>query len=1018
MAVPLKLRVMVSRKCDSRIFTLTTGDTDGDGTEEIVAGFENANICIFKYEKGELKEIWKKKLLMYIDQIIIEDVDKDHFNEILVISGPSLIIYKFSESDYNKVWDFKASAHITSLAVGDVNNDRKTELVLGTDDGDLIVFAQGEEPYEFKPVWKKKFEGEVLVSLADLDGNKLNELVVCNNNAIRVFRVVDKYPKKESWSETFRPYIKRIHLFDVNSDNKAEMFLGFENGDLRVFSHKDGDYFSEDKKYAFHDIISTISSGKFRNKNVVIAGSYDRTIRAFQDVELFKIEVDNKIYAASLADIDHDGITEIVLAVNNILFIFKEDILLTFEMVYPNSILADEELVINFYIKNNSEHPIVNLDFSQLEWTPKVLSLKESLKPGIPLLEGNSAREVTLRFNPSLVEKVTPIIFNSFKIQFQMNNQLQSQIISEIRINLLPSFNYLAQYILAFCKNLKGTRIPLKTLEKYIAKELGPLGSIERIISRLLDENLLKGTLTDNALYIQDVKPLPATPSVSPPSEQKIMSPELLTSAVKKAVLLKKRTSLSELAVQFNKDAKTIEDVLQKLKTNFEITGILIPNEEFYYLTPDEVNLIIDIINKAPSFITLPELVERFELSEKELKMLLNDLIALGKIYGQIISKDGVNRFITVEALSKTLSKILTDQGKFDILAYSKQANIASEVIREAIRILLDFNLTGYYTFDGKTFFSEAQLGKELIALLQHAETTSVGLASLAKQFQISKDIITQILTNLINKNLINGYISENTLFLKSYEEEKLRDLFEKYNDALNLIHILVIHRESGVAIFSGSYTLEKIDSSLVSGFLHAITAFGSELTGMEGTLRLLEYRGFRISVQEGESIRAALILKDDPSHRLLEILKHFVRFFDTKYKPALQNFRGSVDVFSDANMLVDDFFEISLSFPHEIQEKEVFKNRDRLSANELAVINMARSLGRQFLLRNLLEKVSKDLLISQLEAFSMIYNLKEKKIFNVMTEERKYCSNCGSLIPKSAITCPYCLKSTEETKS
>jgi hypothetical protein len=1016
MAVPLKLRVLVSRKCESRIFTLATGDTDGDGIDEIVVGLENANLCIFKYEKSELKE-WKKRLLMYIDQIVIEDVDKDHFNEILVVSGSSLMIYKFSEPDYNKVWDFKASAHITSLAVGDVNNDRKTELVLGTDDGDLIVFAQGEEPYEFKPVWKKKFEGEVLVSLADLDANKLNELVVCNNNAIHVFRIVDKYPKKESWSETFRPYIKRIHLFDVNSDDKAEMFLGFENGDLCVFSHKDGDYFSEDKKYAFHDIVSTISSGQFRNKKVVIAGSYDKTIRAFQDVELFKIEVENKIYAAALADIDHDGITEIVLAVNNTLFIFKEDILLTFEMDYPSSIMADEELVIRYYIKNNSEFPIVSLDFSNLEWIPKVLSLKESLKPGIPLIEGNSAREVILRFKPSVVEKVIPVIFKSFKIQFQLNNQLQSQLISEMRINLLPPFNTIAQHIIAFCKNLKGTKVPLKSLEKIISKELGPVGSIERIISRLLDENILKGTLTDNALYIQDVRPLPTTPSGPLPPEQKSISPELLSIAVKKAILLKKRTSLSELAVQFNKDTKTIEEIIQKLKTNFEVTGILIPNEEFYYLTLDEVNLIIDVITKASGFITLPELVERFELSEKELKVLLNDLVALGKVYGQLISKDNVNRFITAEALSKMLSKVLADQGKIDILPYSKQTNIASELIREAVRILLDSHFPGYYTFDGKIFYSEAQLAKELISLLQNAETTSIGLASLAKQFQISRDIITQTLTNLINRNVINGYISENTLYLKSYEEEKLRDLFEKYNDALNLIHILVIHRDSGVAIFSGSYTLEKIDSSLVSGFLHAITAFGSELSGMEGSLRLLEYRGFRISVQEGESIRAALILKEDPSRRLLEILKHFVRFFDTKYKSALQNFKGAVDIFSDANTLVDDFFEISLSFLHEIQEKEVFKNRERLSANELAVINMARSLGRQFLLSNLLEKVSKELLISQLEAFSMIYNLREKKIFNIITEERKYCPNCGSLIPKLALTCPHCLKPTEETK-
>jgi len=1019
MAVPLRLRVFLSQKFESKVFTLASGDTDGDGTEEIVVGLENGDLRVFKYEKGELKETWKTKLLRWIDQIYIADIDEDHFNEILVASGPILEIYKFSEPNYKQVWNFHANTPITSIAVGDVNNDRHTELLIGSNDGNLIVFGQGDEPYQLKQVWKKKFEGDILISLADLDANKLNELVVTNNNTIRVFRVVDKYPKKESWSETFKPYIKRLHLFDINADNKAEIFLGLEDGNLSIFSHKDGDYFSEDKKdkkFTFNDIISAIASGKIQNKSVVVAGSYDKTLRAFQDAELFKIEVDDKIYAVSLADIDHDGNTELILAVGNGLFIFKEDILLTFEIDYPNSLYADEELIITYYIKNNSEKPIYKLNFTKIEWTPKILTLKGALKPEISLIEKGSASEIALHFKPSIVERVTSIVFNPIKIQFEMNKQPQSQTLSEIRINLLPPFNYLAQHILTFFGNLKGTKVPLKTLGKFVPKELGPLESdIERIISRLLDENLLKGTLTNNILYIQDVK-LPTEITYEPPSpEQEMISPELLIGAVKKAVKMKKRTLFSELAVQFNTDQKELEKTLQKLKTNFEITGILIPNEEFYFLTPIEIDSIVDMIKKTPN-ISFPDLVERFELSEKELQYLLNDLITLGKLYGQIISKGGVNKFITVEALSKTVSKELTDKGKIDLTNYSKQTAISSELIREALRILLDSNFLGYYTFDGKLFVAEAQLEKELITAVQSSETTSVGLTSLAKRFQISKDTIALILNNLINKNLINGYISENTLYLKSYEEEKLRDLFEKYIDALNLIHILVIHRESGVAIFSASYTPEKIDSSLVSGFLHAITSFGSELTGMEGTLQLLEYKGFRITVQEGEFIRAALILKEDPSNRLQEILKHFVRFFDTKYRTSLQDFRGSVDNFSDANTLIDDFFEVSLSFSHEIQEKEVFKNRERLSANEFAVINMARSLGRQFLLRTLFEKISKELLISQLEAFSIIYNLKEKKIFNVITEERKYCPHCSSIILKSALVCPYCLKNIEET--
>lgn len=1017
---PLRLNLISSTKFEKALYSIATGDFDGDGKIEIATGDGDANLRIYKFERGRMIPIWHTKFAVWIDHIIVGDINHDYFDELLVVSGRKLVIFKYSEPNYEKIWEYDADAPITSVFVGDSNNNRQNELIIGSNDGTIIIYAQKDEPLNFKQVWKKKYEGDSIVRLADLDGDTLNEMIIANNNAFRVFRVIDKYPKKEVWTETFKTHIKEMLLFDLNSDKKYEIFLGLEDGNLKIFSHKDGNYFSEDKKYEFKNLVSSFAPGKIRDKDVIVAGSYDKTLRAFHESsEIFKIETYDKIYAVSLADIDHDGIDEILCASGNTLYVFKDDVFLTCQIDYPTSILADKDLTIHYYIKNNSENMIYNIDFSHLEWAPKILTLKDSpLK--IPLLERFSGAELSFKFSIPSVERVVQIVFPRFKITFEMKNVQFSQTIPEISFNILPPFPTIAQQILSICEHFKNTKVPLKTLVKLASKELGPLEhDFERIVSQLIEDHFITGSISNWVLDIKDIKPYSEQAKMEKTyPEQKPLSPHMFMNALRNSVKGKKRSLITELAHNYNREPKEIEETLKKLKENFEITGILIPNEEFLYLTDQEIRSITDFIEKTPN-IPLAELGQQFDLLENEVKFLIQDLINIGVLYGQIITKDNTPRFITVKSLSETLLSKIEEDGKLIILPYARNLGISADTVREAIRMLLDANkVEGTYTFNGAIFYSQRRLEQELVQIVKTSEITSIGLSSLAKDLMISKEAIMLAMTQLINNNLISGYISENTLFLKSHEEERLRDLFEKYIDALNLIHLLVIHRESGVAIFSASYTTETIEPALVSGFLQAITSFGSEISGKEGPIRLLRYKDLKISIQEGEYIRAALILKEDPSQRLLEILKHFVRFFDTNYRPHLHPFKGSVDPFKNTHSLIDDFFEITLSFPHEINEKEVFRNRNNISANELVLINMARSLGREFSLGALLEKSSKELLISQLEAFSIIYNLREKNIFYVITEERKWCPHCGSIILKSATICPHCLRDILDTFS
>jgi hypothetical protein len=1015
MSVPFRLRLIISQKLEKPVYALATGDFDGDGKIEIATGSED--LRIFKYDKGKLEPIWNTKFWAWIDHIIAADINQDYSDEIIVISGRKLLIYKYTDPVYENIWEYESDTPISSVFVGDSNNNRQNELLIGCNDGTVIIFTQKDQPFSFKQAWRKKYEGDTLVALADLDADTLNETIVVNNDTFRVFRIPEKFPKKEVWAETFHPYAKKLFLFDLNADKKSEIFLGMEDGTIRVYSHKDGNYFSKDRQYRFDQAISAFSAGQLHDKNTIIAGSYDKSIRGFHESEIFKIETYDKIHSLAFSDIDHDGIDEILCASGSNLYIFKDEVFLACQIEYPVSIFADEELTVNYLIRNNSENRITNLDFSNFGWVPKIIELKKSTSK-VPVLEPYSGVELQFRFSLPKVDIVTPIVFPRFKATFEMDKLQLSQSISEVSVHLLPPFKDVAENILQKCEHFKNIKIPLKSLAKLVGKEIGPIDhTIERIINRLIDERMIEGSISNWVLSIQNVNPYSERvrkPVI--PTDQKVIPPHLFISTLKQTVRSKRRTLLPELINQFNRSGQELEETLIRLKENFEITGVLIPTEEFLFLTAEEINSIIETLDTTPN-ITLEDLGAKYDFLEKEIEFLINDLVNLGAIHGQIITTEGTTRFISVNLIANLLLEQLEKEGKVTILTYSRKKGISGDQIREAIRMLIDNKkVQGTYTFNGAIFYTENKLMKEILNIIKISDVNSIGLSSLAKDFMISKDIINSILNKLINTDQINGYISENTLFLKSYEEERLRDIYEKYSDALNLIHLLVIHKESGIAIFSGSYTTDVIDPVLVSGFLQAITSFGSEISGSKGPFRLLHYKDFKISVQEGENILAALILKADPSQRLLEILKHFIRFFEANYRDYLEAFKGGVDPFKTADALVDDFFEISLSFPHEIQEKEVFRNKDRLSVNELSMINMARSLGRKFMLSMLIENSSNELLISQLEAFSIIYNLRDKKILYVPTEERKWCPYCGSIIQKSATSCPHCLKDIYDT--
>jgi len=206
-----------------------------------------------------------------------------------------------------------------------------------------------------------------------------------------------------------------------------------------------------------------------------------------------------------------------------------------------------------------------------------------------------------------------------------------------------------------------------------------------------------------------------------------------------------------------------------------------------------------------------------------------------------------------------------------------------------------------------------------------------------------------------------------------------------KLRDVMNIQHVLVIHKESGTALVSKNYAGEKIDGNLISGFLTALTSFQAEFrgkkkepTGKQGFT--LDYADFKILLEDGEYIRAALILEYDASETIKQSLVQFTQRYESVFQKPLQAWRGNLDDIEGGEYLIEEVFEMSLLYPHVVNPGVEEK---KLSKLEKAIYGMSEAISKDkdrpyFYIATLLEYAIEGLKESHDRVFSAIYDMKK----------------------------------------
>jgi PKD repeat protein len=124
------------------------------------------------------------------------------------------------------------------------------------------------------------------------------------------------------------------------------------------------------------------------------------------------------------------------------------------------------------------------------------------------------------------------------------------------------------------------------------------------------------------------------------------------------------------------------------------------------------------------------------------------------------------------------------------------------------------------------------------------------------------------------------------------------------------LKHLFVFHARTGVCLFYQPFSDVTIDPQLIAGFISAISSFGASFE-KEAELRVLEYKSFKILMEETMACKYAMLFSGDMNDKLNELLKAFIGEFESKFRKPLSEFNGNISVFSFASQIMANVFKI-----------------------------------------------------------------------------------------------------------
>ena len=222
--------------------------------------------------------------------------------------------------------------------------------------------------------------------------------------------------------------------------------------------------------------------------------------------------------------------------------------------------------------------------------------------------------------------------------------------------------------------------------------------------------------------------------------------------------------------------------------------------------------------------------------------------------------------------------------------------------------------------------------------------------------------------------------------------------IWKKFLDVLNIKHILLMDKRSGLTLLNYAVSGVDIDANLLSGFIQANITFSESsgvsnknvVTSIEFQFYEFQYKKFNILLKDGGIIRVCLILDHKGSSKLRDQVFQFIEDFEPQFIEELINFRekGIYFDFQDMINYIVEFFNIYLTFPMTLVQSIPPHELDKVEENlvQKAIYDLAKELlaiKPFFFINNMLIRLKKIAVIKDEVILYELYQLLERKIIS-----------------------------------
>ncbi len=310
------------------------GDVDGDGRLEVVVGSDDKNVYVLDGVRGEEK--WRFRTLSNVRASpTLADIDGDGQLEIIIASNQ---IYALDARNRRSKWSYTLmTTNFSSAAVGDIDDDGHLEVIVGSYDNTVYALAGLNGALKWKFYAGNQVESSP--ALGDIDGDGEIEVVFGQGfisgdkpKGVYALRGSDGTRKWFFNLGEDQRVISSPALGDIDGDGKTEVVIGTNAKKLYVFDGQGDAQGNARIKYIheagnFIESSPTLGDIDSDGKLEVVVGSHDGKLYSLEVVpgqQRLRVEWTYTPPAANiffssptLADIDGDGLLEIVIGNNN-----------------------------------------------------------------------------------------------------------------------------------------------------------------------------------------------------------------------------------------------------------------------------------------------------------------------------------------------------------------------------------------------------------------------------------------------------------------------------------------------------------------------------------------------------------------------------------------------------------------------------------------------------------------------------------------------------------------------------